>query len=187
MKVFFRAPVRSKSIHNTYYKKIYDILEKSGYHLIDKYLLESSTKQHYSKLEEGGEEDFYNETIKNLKHSDINLFDSSSPSLGIGYQIEKSLEFNKPTVVLYLQDKTPHLFAGIKDEKLILCKVSFNSLEKVLTKALIEAQHASDKRFNFFIRPSLLTYLESASKKEGITKSTFIRNLILDHMRINTS
>jgi predicted DNA binding CopG/RHH family protein len=72
---------------------------------------------------------------------------------------------------------------GIEDEKLIIRSYTEKNLKKILKEAIDLARQRSDKRFNFFISQKLLNYLESISKKEGINKSTFIRNLILEHMR----
>jgi predicted DNA-binding protein len=58
-----------------------------------------------------------------------------------------------------------------------------NTLDQVIRDAVEKAQSLADKRFNFFISPSLLSYLNKASKEEGVTKSTFIRNLINDYKR----
>jgi predicted DNA binding CopG/RHH family protein len=50
---------------------------------------------------------------------------------------------------------------------------------------LDHAREKRDKRFNFFISPKLLEFLEKTSNGDGITKSKYIRNLIVEHMRQN--
>ena len=186
MKVFFNAPFRGKKVHQEYYSKIFNVIEKLGYNLIDRSIIEDNIETHYKKIEEQGEESykrFYDATLDHLKSADANVFECSFTSLGLGFQIEKSLEFNKPTIVVYLQDKTPHFLAGIKDEKLVFVKTTGRDLETVLKKAFEEAKKRADKRFNFFISPYLLSYLNKVSKEQGTTKSMFIRSLILDHMK----
>jgi hypothetical protein len=186
MKVFFNASIRGKEIHAGYYKKIYDAIESLGYTLLDRYLLDNTAETHYQRLEAGGEEEYtrlYDYIMDSLRVADINIFECSLPSLGTGYQVEKSLQFNKPTIVLYLNDHIPHFLAGVKDEKLVLKSVNEKNIKDVLSSALNEARQRADKRFNFFISPKLLEYLEQVSKDEGITKSKFIRNLIVEHMR----
>ena len=186
MKVFFTAPVRGKKFHQDYYSKIYSALESLGCVLIDKYLLENTIENHYKNLEQEIDQkknDFFYETLDNLKLADVNIFDGSLPSLGVGFLVQKSLEINKPTIVLYLKGQTPHFLMSAKDEKLIIKSTTGKDLKKVLREALDEAKTRADKRFNFFISPKLLEYLEKVSKEEAITKSKFIRNLILEHMR----
>lgn len=182
------APMRAKANDEDYYKKIYASIEKLGYKLVDKYLVEHDASEHYKHFEEKNGEfyhTFYEKTISNIKAADINVFECSFPSLGLGYQVEKSLQLNKPTVILYQKGHTPHFLLGIDEDKLVLKVVNMDNITGSLESAVKEACDKADKRFNFFISPSLLTYLEKASKTNGITKSTFIRNLILEHKRKN--
>ncbi len=187
MKVYFTAATKGTNIYKDYYKEVVKTIGELGYKNLDETIIQENTEGHYKKLEKGGQnvyEDLYDKEISLLKGADINVFECSMPSLGIGSEVQKSLEFNKPTIVLYLENKIPHFLVGIKDEKLILTEIKDKKdLKKTLEKAFEEAKTRADKRFNFFISPKLLAYLEKISKEEGITKSKFIRNLILDHMR----
>ncbi len=186
MKVFFNAPFRGKKIHEEYYSKIFFVIEKLGYGHLDRSIIEDNIDTHYKKIEERGDESyqqFYDATLGHLKAADVNVFECSFPSLGLGFQIEKSLEFNKPTIVLYQKGHIPHFLAGIKDEKLIIRSVNEKNLNDVLKTSFEEAKKRADKRFNFFISPHLLSYLNKVSKDQGVTKSMFIRSLLLDHMR----
>ncbi|MBI3620252.1 hypothetical protein HY214_03875 [Candidatus Roizmanbacteria bacterium] len=186
MKAFFNAPFRGKKIHGTYYETIFRAIEKLGYNHLDRSIVEDNLETHYKKITEGGGESykqFYDTTLGYLKTADVNIFECSFPSLGLGFQIEKSLEFNKPTIIIYLQNYTPFFLAGVKDEKLIFAKTTGKDVEKVLKKAFEEAKKRADKRFNFFISPYLLSYLNKVTKNQNITKSMFIRGLILEHMR----
>lgn len=188
MKIYFMAPMRGKVTSEEYFKKIYDAIEKLGYTLLDKYLLKNSMADHYKRFEERGDEyyhEFYEKTISYIKQADINIFECSSPSLGLGYQIEKSLQFNKPTIVLYLEGHVPHFLVGVDEDKLVIKVINEKNLLETLTSAINEARNKADKRFNFFISPALLTYLENESRNQNITKSTFIRSLILEHKRKN--
>lgn len=156
-----------------------------GYQITDDILITVPTNKFYEDLEKEGKKgdiNLYKKNLKKIKDSDINLFECSLHSLSIGFMIEKSLEAHKPTIVLYLEDNNPHFLDGIEDEKLIVRSYNDKNLNDILAEALKEAKIRGDKRFNFFISPMLLSYLEKASKEKGVTKSTFIRNLLLDHM-----
>lgn len=111
------------------------------------------------------------------------MFDATVPSGGIGFLIEKSLEYSKPTIVLYHETAPTYFFPGADHEKLIVKPYNEKNVKKVVNEALAAAREKRDKRFNFFISPRLLEYLESTSKEMGVTKSKFIRDLILEHMR----
>ena len=186
MKILLRGTIRGDDLRSGYYKEISDAIEKLGYTLMDHYMTTFSQHDHYANLEKGGHknyEDFYTKEIEFLKSSDINVLECSNASLGIGYLVNKSIEFNKPTVILFRDGHTPYLLAGISDDKVILKKVKDGSVLSSLKVALEEAKQVADKRFNFFISPQLLSYLEEVSKQQWITKSTFIRGLIRDHMK----
>lgn len=186
MKVFFMAPMRGQEVFNEIYSKIYQYLEDNGCTIVDKVVLEKKSSEFYKELEDGGEKayhEYYQRMLNNLKIADINIFDASFPSLGTGFQILKSLELNKPTVVLYQEENPPHAIIGTMDDRFILKKYTKTNLKKVIKEVLELSKERADKRFNFFINPRLLAYLEETSKEQGITKSMFIRNLLLEHMR----
>lgn len=189
MKILFTASQRGKKQFGSVYKKIQSIAGNLGYELIHDDIVSEEPEDLYKALEDGNHKvqvAFYNKKIDSIKQADICVFEASTHSLSIGFVIQKSLEFNKPTIVLYLKDRKPLFFSGLENDKLILQEYEEDTLEKKLSLALQDAIHLREKRFNFFISPGLLHYLEQASKKEGITKSTFIRNLILTHQKKNS-
>lgn len=186
MKILFTASQRGKKQFGQSYKDIHNFIAKSGYTLIQDDILSEEPEELYKALESGDHKkqtEFYNKKIDSIQKSDLCVFEVSTHSLSIGFVIQKALEFNKPTIVLYLKDHKPLFFTGVDNEKLILQEYTISNLEKQLSIALQEALHLREKRFNFFISPALLSYLEHTSKKEGVTKSTFIRNLILAHKK----
>lgn len=186
MKVFFTASQRGKKEFGEYYKKIYQEIKNAGYDVVEDDLASLSVDQFYSKLEKGGRKtniEFYKKKIQHIKEADIIILECSFHSLSIGYIIEKALELNKPTIVLYLRDNQPYFLEGVEDEKLIIKSYNDKNLARILIEVFELAKERRDKRFNFFISPKLLNYLESTSKKYSITKSTFIRNLILEHKK----
>ncbi len=187
MKVFFTASLRGQNEFGKFYKTIYSAIEKKNYKNLDNEILVLSEK-YYNDIQKAGRTAFinlYQRKLKNLQIADICIFEGSLPSLSIGYLIQKALDFNKPVIILYYKENVPQFIAGINEEKLIVKNYNDSNLLTVLDEAIQEARNLQDKRFNFFISPSLLNYLEKASNKEGITKSTFIRNLIIAHRKKN--
>jgi len=178
MKVFFTASWRGKKDFGQYYQKIYQIIESFGNLLLDDDVLVKS-KEAAEKL--------YEKKIRLIQEADVCFFEASVPSLSLGYQIRKSLESNKPTVVLYFKNNPPSFLLGAKEEKLIISQYDEKNLPQTVKKVLAEVAKLRDKRFNFFISTDLLNYLEEASAKLKITKSTFIRNLILEHKKKHSS
>lgn len=187
MKVFFTASQRGKKDFGKYYQKIFEEIKKQqGCIVIKDDLLTESQSEFYRKLDEGGRKaniELFKEKMLHLHESDVNIFDCSYHSLSTGYLIEKSLVLNKPTVVLYYKNNESYLLEGADNEKLIVRSYNEKNISKIIREVISLSKERRDKRFNFFISPKLLGYLEKVSKHEGTTKSTFIRSLILEHMR----
>lgn len=190
MKIFFTASQRGKKQFGKSYKRIINFITSSGYSTLqDDILSDEDPENLYKALESGDHKvqtEFYNKKIDAIQKSDLCVFEASTHSLSIGFVIQKALEFNKPTIVLYIENHKPLFFSGVDNEKLILQEYDEKNLEKQLDSAIQDALHLREKRFNFFISPGLLSYLEHTSKKEGITKSTFIRNLLIAHKKKNS-
>lgn len=186
MKVYFTASLRGAEDYRELYKNIFEEIRKAGYIHLDEEIFQLHSTDYYKELEKKGRDayvDLYKRKVKSIQSSDICIFECSMHSLSIGFQIQKALEYNKPVVALHYKNDIPHFLSGIHDDKLLIREYDEKNLKKVIKQALNDARERRDKRFNFFISPKLLSYLEDTSKKEGLTKSKFIRNLIVDHMR----
>lgn len=186
MKVFFTASQRGRDNLDKQYKKIFEEIKGLGYQHVDNEIVTIPSKEFYTELSEGGRNAnvmLYKNNIKNLTQADINVFECSLHSISLGFMINKSLSFSKPTIVLYYKENVPYFVDGIQDEKLLVKSYNDTNVKTILTEAFELAKNLTDKRFNFFISPELLSYLNDASKELGITKSTFIRNLIVEHRK----
>lgn len=187
MKVFFTASLRGQKEFGLLYGAIFDELKTLGYKHLDNEILTLS-KEYYDKIQEVGRSacvDLYQRKMNHLKEADLCMFECTVPSLSIGYQILKALDFNRPTIILYLKDNIPQFISGIDNEKLIVKEYTPDTVKEVVDEAVRESNEIQDKRFNFFISPPLLNYLQKMSKEQGITKSTFIRNLLVEHQKKN--
>lgn len=192
MKVYLDTTYKRDEQTEKNYLRIYNTIEKLGYKHIFKGIvnhepLKSASADNADRKEREMYVKMYKQRLEYLHQSDINVFEASLPSLSTGLLIEKSLDANKPTVVFYAEGNTPVLISGIEDDKLILISYTGKDLEQKVTETLKKANEIRDKRFNFFISPELLDYLERSSKIDGITKSTFIRRLILKHKKSTKS
>lgn len=185
MKIYLGIPFMGVPQFGEHYKKIYDEIEKLGYEHVDKEIINLTYVEWQKKMEKGRDSyvDHYQKKMKAIKEADICIFEASFHSLGIGFLIQKALENSKPTIALYYEDKVPYFLSGAEDEKLLVRSYNDKNYKKTVQEVLDFARERRDKRFNFFLSPRLLDYLEQASKKEGVTKSKLIRDLIVDHMR----
>ncbi len=185
MKVFFSASPRGGENFGKYYQIIANELKKLSYTSVDDDVIQIEYSNFSKKMSEGQENliEYAKKKMSAVNEADICIFETSLPSLGVGFLVQKSLDAGKPTIVLYYKENIPFIISGIEDEKLVVRSYNDNNLKKILAESLEYARERRDKRFNFFINPKLLEYLERVSKEDCITKSKFIRNLILDHMR----
>lgn len=186
MKVYFTSTQRAKDEYLDYLKKIYSEIQGAGYQMIDDDLFTTSKNEFFTKMEKSDRkfyEDFYKTKMKYLHQADICVFESTVHSLSMGFFIQKALELNKPTILLHYKEYAPFFLIGSNDDKLIIKSYTEKNIKKVVREALEIARERRDKRFNFFISPKLLDYLEKSSHDEGVTKSKFIRNLIVNKMR----
>ena len=184
MNIYFTAPIRGIKDIDPYLREIHETITKLGHTHVDDYINRINKGQDfYEKLNDGGQKAYgryYSKTLDSILKADINIFDCSIASLGIGFQIEKSLAYNKPTIVLYFKNHAPHFFIGITNEKFFVREYNERNVRSVVKDAIENAQHVNEKRFNFFISPSLLAYLEEESNIQGVTKSAYVRHLIIE-------
>ena len=127
-----------------------------------------------------------NQTIKLIQKADVCVFESSFPCLKTGFFIAKSLDLDKPTIIFHHTNNN-HVSYFLKHtplEKLILQKYSsMDNIEKSVKTAFNKAHRLRDRRFNFFITPDLLSFLDQESRKLNMTKSMFIRWLISQYKK----
>ncbi len=186
MKIFFSGAYTDDKRLLSFYKRIYDYIVKLGYVHNDDDIIGHTYENFKSVVFQEKDSDFnkhYLKKIKNIASADICVFEVSNHSLGVGFLIQKALDSGKPVLALYCQDNVPIFLSGLEDERFALKQYSDETLEKTLKEGLDMVRERRDKRFNFFISPKLLEYLESASGKDGVTKSRFIRNLIVRHVQ----
>ncbi|MFA9288355.1 MAG: CopG family transcriptional regulator [Weeksellaceae bacterium] len=187
MKIFYTATYQGKDQFGAYYRQIYDEIKKLGYTHLDDEVVRITYDEYVNKMNQGRaiQVKNYQETIDFIKNADICVLETSAHSLGLGFIVQKSLEMGKPTIVLHYDEYPPYFLQGIEDEKLIIKSYDEKTLKKAVKDVLQEAREKRDKRFNFFLSPKLLDYLDKASKVEGVTKSKLLRDMILRHMREN--
>lgn len=186
MKVFFGSSQRGKKFYDSFYKEIYQELNDLGLTHLDNDLVKISTQDFYRHLEAKGRNayfDLYRRKIDYLIKADVCVFECSLPSLSIGFLIERSLELHKPTIILYYKDNLPFFLMGNQNYKLIASSYNDRNIKTVVKRTIAAAKKQQDKRFNFFINPRLLSYLETESKKLNVSKSSLIRELIEERMK----
>jgi arginine utilization protein RocB len=187
MKVFFTVTYQGLDHFGKYYRMIYEEITRLGYEHLDTESANMTYEEYVKKMEKGrtAQVENYHRNIEFIKKAEVVIIEVSTHSLGVGFLVQKALEMGKPTIVLYYKDNVPYFLQGIDDDKLIIKSYDEKNIKRVLKNAVSIAREKRDKRFNFFLSPKLLTYLEGVSERQGVTKSKILRDLIVAHMREN--
>lgn len=184
MKVFFSGSRNFIEEYGAWYEKIKKVLKSNGMEVIDNTVIRISKNAINFPDEE--KITLYKNLIKLMDKSDICVFEGSYPStIHIGHEITLAIEKNKPVIILYSDKpgREPMLFKGLNSEKVIWVNYSEANLEKLLDEAIEKAKKIIDVRFNFFVSPKILAYLDWVAQKRMIPRSVFLRNLIEREMK----
>lgn len=181
MKVFFLSSPRGVDKYSKNYNLINKSIEKLGHKNISNFPNAVDQDGLYLPNLQG----FYNETVSNIKNSDVCIFETSIPSLGVGHLLSMALQLNKPVIALYYGDNIPSFFSKLSDDKIQLLNYSLDNINEILYDAIDYAASQQDVRFNFFISPAIGNYLDWISKEKKIPRSVYLRGLIEKNMEEN--
>ena len=131
MKIYFAGAIRGGRDDKELYLKIIDYLKRYG-----KVLTEHVGDQSINTLGENNNKDnfIYKRDIGWLKECDFVIAEVTTPSLGVGYEIGRAIQFNKKVICLYrdIQDKRlSAMIAGNKNLKIINYKDFEDLKEKI--------------------------------------------------------
>lgn len=184
MKIYFTASARGKMLYDSNYKRIYEIIEELGNKNLDDLILKIDPQKFYSGNKDN-RVDLYKRTVKLIKNADIVILEVSVSSLSMGYVMDRALEEGKPVILLYFKGVNPYFAGGIQDERLQVVSYSMETLKEVLNDAIEEAKERMDVRFNFFVPPKIVSYLDWVSKHRKIPRAVYLRRLIEVDMKRN--
>ena len=186
MKIYFTAAVSNVSpIVRENYDLIVEILEKLGHTVIAAHL-----KGKDAGIIKQQSEDEALATQKKMsqwkKQADLVVVEASTPSFGVGQEIAEAVSDNKQVIVMYLPDSKPHILVNQGQEAIYVAEYTRETIKSVVTEYVEYAKLHSDTRFNFFISPSIGSYLDWTSRKKKIPRAVYLRKLIEDDMRNNS-
>ncbi|PIX81498.1 MAG: hypothetical protein COZ34_02940 [Candidatus Pacebacteria bacterium CG_4_10_14_3_um_filter_34_15] len=178
MKIFYTASLRGVKSYRESLQNIYNLIDKLGHKNLDNVLFNIEDRKEFYSGDHDAQIVHFNRIIKSIKDSDIVILEVSTHSLSMGFILHKALEMNKPVIALYQPGNPPFFAQGIENEKLQVIEYSDADVEGTLKDAIDYAQGKADVRFNFFISPSIGTYLDWISKVKKIPRSVYLRGLI---------
>jgi len=184
MKLYFAVSSRLVDGDPKLYSKMYSVLASQGKMVSDKVMewIKKGVKDISGAPLRFNKEN-YIQSVEAVKKADIIVMEVSGHSMSMGYLISKALELNKPVIALHNKKHTPIFIKGIGDSKLIISEYDSEDMEEVMKEALKKADSLVDIRFNFFINPKILNYLDWVAQKRMQPRSVFLRNLIEHEMK----
>jgi hypothetical protein len=181
MKIFFTASPRLLKTKSDILVEIYNQIEKLGHNNLSKLVIENNVEEFYN-FDEKDRVKHFKTTLCHIKNADVVVIEASIHSLAMGYILEKSLNLSKQVILIYQKGNEPFFFSGINHENFQMIDYTIENIRPVLTEAFNYATTQQDMRFNLLISPSISNYLSEVSDKERISKASFIRDLIKQHM-----
>jgi len=182
MKIYFSASRYYKKDYVSSYKRIVDLLNKGGYEVSDSSNLRLASLG--ERLSDKEKVDLYTQMEKMMDKSEVCVFEASYPStIHIGHEITLAMTKNKPVVVFFAKGREPLLFRGLKEDKVYWVEYEAKNIEKKFREVMELANKNIDVRFNFFVSPKILNYLDWVSKNRMVPRSVFLRELIEKEMK----
>lgn len=122
-------------------------------------------------------------SLEALSKADVVIMEISGHSMAMGYLTARALEMGKPVVYVQRKDSQPHWMEGLEDQKLLNFTYEGADLPEILDKAIEKTKELIDVRFNFFVNPKILAYLDFVAQERNEPRSVFLRDLIEKEMR----
>jgi hypothetical protein len=185
MKIFLISSPRSVAKKPELYKKIYDFLAKENKMLSDLVLKwgNSDTVNDFYNASHNYRVEHYKRTMNCIQKADLVIVELSEHSMSMGYIVNRALEINKPVIALYKKGFEPYFFSGIENQKLQILEYEENNMLDVISEGIEKTKSLIDVRFNFFVSPKIISYLDWVAQKRMVPRSVFIRNLIEREMK----
>jgi hypothetical protein len=176
MKIYFVASPTVVTKNVVLFKRIYQILAKRD-KMVDNSVLKWA-EEGFCNSSPG-----YMSAVEKVKKVDVVVAEVSGHSMSMGFIVGKALELNKPVVALYKKGEQKQFLKWMKNKKLVLAPYDTKDLSSVLDESLKKSEKLMDVRFNFFVSPGILAYLDWVANKRMIPRSVFLRRLIEKEMK----
>lgn len=187
MKVFFHAYLRDQKNYLEIYHKIYQAIGELGFAHVNDFFAKVNPKKSpvLPDYDDDKKRNIYAVFSRDIKMADIMVAEISMYSLASGVLIDEAINQEKPVIALYLEGNKPYHLVKAQYEKLQYVEYNPRNLSERLKTALKLAKEQVDIRFNFIISPQIIRYLNWLSAENSISKSTYLRDLIVKDMKKN--
>lgn len=180
MKIFFTNSFNGKKKYQKYYDIVRTSIEKNNIDLI------SPEKNNYqllidkkTKLKLKDVKAIHYEAIKRgILWADIIIIEMSNEDFQLGYEITLAIQNKKPVLCLSIYEDFSE---KIKSKYFYGARYNQFNINEIIKKFIERNQKEFlTQRFNCFLAPAQIQYLELISKKIGMNKSEYLRKLIDD-------
>lgn len=187
MRIFLSASIYGKQHLEDSCKKIVELTKKSGHKIISDHILKTTNKQ-MAQWKKDKDIKYHNFVIDGIKNADAVFAEISHSSTSVGYLIALAAQAGKPVVCFYNGEEKPHLFATLEEQndKFVVAQYkNVEDLNKLVPKMIDFINEGQDTRFNFFVTPKHINYMNWIAKSKRIPRSVFLRRLIEQEMKSN--
>ncbi len=184
MKIYFSASVASIDKNRNNYEAIVTALESLGHSVISDHVL-NKTKSEYESQSEKESLAIQRKMANWKKQAEMSVFEVSTPSFGIGQEINFALNNRKPVLALYTAESKPHILRDEGEELLFLLEYELKTLKDSLAEYIDYAKQQQDVRFNFFVSPEIQHYLDWLAKYKRTPRAVYLRELLERDMKEN--
>lgn len=185
MKIFYNASLTGKKLFLKEYEAIYTIIKGTEkVTLLHSPVLVGTPEKVVA--ETLGQASAYFKKLQGwIKEADVCVFEASYPSMGIGYEVAMAVQLGKSVIVMHLPGKQTEVMLGMSSDKLQMVEYTMDTVRTTLEDALAYAVEQQDTRFNFFVSPRIISFLDWVAKKKRIPRAVYLRRLIEEDLKKN--
>lgn len=184
MKILLLASIHGKKANDSLYQKLVDEIKKTGNSVKADHILKTS-HENIAQMDEKKNIDFHVSIIEQTKKADAIFAELSYTSTSVGYLVALAAESGKPVVIFYSGAEEPHLFKTLEKTNERIAVVRYQrpeDLERLVPQMVDFISENQDVRFNFFLTPTLSSYLDWVSRTYKVPRSVYLRRLIDEDM-----
>ena len=180
MKIFFIGTPRGEKRNSD---KIHRVILKLGHEHTTDFMIRENFSNFYV-VDDKAWAERYQLRLKEIAKSDVCIFEVSAYSISVGQLLQEAIRREKPTIALYCGEKKPQFLMGtaLKEKRLQVCNYDLVNIEEVLSDALEIANELLTTRFTMLIPSNINKFLDDLNECEGLSRSEYIRDLILKDM-----
>lgn len=163
-------------------EKIISVFEKLGHTLAESWVVDKikGKKNSYTPNE------LLLRNQQLVQECDLVVVEMSVPSFGVGYQFGQALAHRKHVLCLYPDDmpeqKLSDIVRGLNSSLLDLKLYNLKNLEKIIRNYVAGINMDDLRKFNFIATDEIIRFIEDGARKEGKSKSEFLRDKITNEI-----